>query len=43
MATLLHWANLLNRSVASFKEAQNLLEGDDSVIGRVIRRAQSLD
>lgn len=35
MATLLRWANALNRSVAAFKEAQKLLEGDDSVIGRV--------
>lgn len=41
MATLLHWANALNRSVPAFKEAQRLLEGDDSVIGRVIRQAGS--
>lgn len=43
MATLLHWANALNRSVSAFKEAQKLLEDDDSVIGRVIRRARPLD
>ena len=37
MATLLVWANVLNRSVPSFTEAQRLLESEDSVIGRVIR------
>lgn len=41
ITTLLHWANALNRSVPAFKEAQRLLEGDDSVIGRVIRQAGS--
>jgi len=40
MATLLVWANVLNRSVPSFTEAQRLLESEDSVIGRVIRRAK---
>ncbi len=40
MVTLLRWANALNRSVPAFKEAQKLLEDDDSVIGRVIRRAK---
>jgi hypothetical protein len=37
MATLLVWANVLNRSVTAFGEAQQLLENEDSVIGRVIR------
>jgi hypothetical protein len=40
MATLLRWANALNRSVPAFQNAQNLLEGEDSVIGHVIRRAR---
>jgi hypothetical protein len=40
MATLLRWANALNRSVPTFQDAQNLLEGEDSVIGHVIRRAR---
>lgn len=40
MAMLLRWANELNRSVRAFAEAQSLLEGEDSVIGRVIRRAK---
>lgn len=39
MATLLVWANVLNRSVPKFKEAQRLLEAEDSIIGRVIRSA----
>jgi hypothetical protein len=41
MATLLGWANVLNRSVPAFRAAQQLLEDEDSVIGRVIRKAQS--
>jgi len=40
MATLLRWANSLNRSVHSFTEAQRLLENEESALGRVIRRAQ---
>jgi hypothetical protein len=40
MATLLVWANVLNRSVPTFTEAQQLLEAEDSVIGRVIRRTK---
>jgi len=40
MATLLRWADTLNRSVPAFTEAQKLLEDEDSVIGRVIRRAK---
>ena len=40
MAMLLVWANMLNRSAAAFSEAQRLLEGEDSVIGRVIRAAK---
>jgi hypothetical protein len=40
MAMLLRWAIVLNRSAPKFAEAQKLLEGDDSVIGRVIQRAK---
>jgi hypothetical protein len=43
MAMLLRWANALNRSVPAFQDAQTLLERDDSVIGRVIRRVKRLD
>ena len=39
MATLLRMANALNRSVPAFREAQRLLENEESVLGRVIRRA----
>jgi hypothetical protein len=39
MAKLLGWANTLNRSVPQYREAQNLLENEDSVIGRVVRLA----
>jgi len=41
MAMLLVWANVLNRSVPAFTAAQKLLEGEDSVVGRVIRRARN--
>jgi hypothetical protein len=41
MATLLRWAGALNRSVPAFRDAQKLLESEDSVIGRVIRRYQT--
>ncbi len=41
MAMLLVWANVLNRSVPAFTEAQRLLEGEDSVVGRVIRSAKN--
>lgn len=40
MTTLLVWANVLNCSVPAFADAQRLLEGEESVIGRVIRRAK---
>ena len=30
------WANALNRSVAAFAEAQKLLEGEDSIAGKVV-------
>ena len=40
MATLLGWANRLNRSDPAFAQALNLLEGEDSLMGRVIRRAK---
>jgi hypothetical protein len=39
MANLLGIANWLNRSVPAFKEAQRLLENEESVLGRVIRNA----
>jgi len=41
MAMLLGWANVLNRSVPAFTEAQKLLEGEDSVLGCVIRSAKN--
>jgi len=37
--TLLRMANALNRSVPAFREAQRLLENEESVLGRVVRRA----
>ena len=40
MAMLLVWADVLNRSAPTFTAAQRLLEGEESVIGRVIRRAK---
>jgi hypothetical protein len=43
MSSLLRWANILNRSVPAFKEAQTLLEGEDSVIGQTIRRSKRPD
>lgn len=39
MAMLLRLANWLNRSVVAFSEAQRVLENEDSLIGRVVRRA----
>ena len=39
MATLLRMANALNRSVPAFREAQRLLENEESALGRVVRRA----
>jgi hypothetical protein len=41
MAMLLVWANVLNRCLPAFTEAQSLLEGEDSVLGRVIRSAKN--
>lgn len=41
MAMLLVWANGLNRSIPTFTEAQKLLEGEDSIVGRVIRAAKN--
>jgi hypothetical protein len=41
MAMLLCWANALNRSAPAFAEAQSCLEGEESLIGRVIRRART--
>ncbi len=43
MAVLLRWANALNSSDPAFAEAQSLLEVEDSVIGRVIRRSKTSD
>jgi hypothetical protein len=40
MSTLLRWANILNRSTPEFKEAQILLEGENSVLGQIIRRSK---
>ncbi len=39
MATLLRWANSLNRSVPEFTEAQKTLQDEDSIIGRLVRHA----
>ena len=39
MATLLRMANALSRSVPAFRETQRLLENEESVLGRVVRRA----
>jgi len=41
MATLLRWANTLNRSDLNFAKAMNLLEGENPLLGRVIRRAKT--
>jgi hypothetical protein len=43
MSALLSLANVLNRSVPAFKEAQTLLEGENSVIGQIIRRSKRPD
>ena len=40
MTMLLRWANSLNRSVPAFKEAQKVLQDEDSIIGRIVRRAE---
>jgi hypothetical protein len=41
MAILLVSANALNRSIVAFQDAQRLLEAEDSILGRVIRRAKN--
>jgi hypothetical protein len=41
MAMLLVWANVLNASVPTFTEAQQLLANEDSVVGRIIRYAKT--
>ena len=41
MAMLLRWANALNRSEPAFAQAQSLLEAEESLVGRVIRRAKA--
>jgi hypothetical protein len=38
MAMLLRWANTLNRSDPGFTQAMNLLQGEDSRIGHLVRR-----
>ena len=45
MSTLLRWANMniLNASVPALKEVQTLLEDENSVLGKVIRRAKQPD
>jgi hypothetical protein len=40
MTKLLVWANNLNRSFPAFADAQRVLEVEESIIGRVIRRAR---
>lgn len=40
MASLLRWANELYSSDPALEQAQELLEGEDSVLGRVIRRSR---
>ena len=41
MAMLLRWANELNRSDTAFAQARSLLEAEESLIGRVIRRTKA--
>jgi len=41
MAILLRWANTLNRSDPAFAQAQSLLEDEESLIGRIIRRTKA--
>jgi hypothetical protein len=41
MAILLAWASVMNRSDPAFAEAQTLLKNEDSVIGRIIRKAKN--
>jgi hypothetical protein len=41
MAMLLRLARALNRSVPAFQEAQRLLEDENSIVGRVIRRTRT--
>ncbi len=38
MTVLLRWANILNRNVSEFQEAQDLLSREETLIGRLIRR-----
>jgi len=42
MTELLVWASKLNRSVPEFAEAQKMLENEDSVIGKIVRRASAM-
>ena len=42
MATLLRWGTVLNRSVPAFEEALTLLEHEESLIGRIIRRSKDI-
>lgn len=38
MMMLLRWANMLHSNVPEFKEAQDLIGQEETLIGRVIRR-----
>lgn len=42
MIMLLRWPNMLNNSNAAFREAEALLESEDSVLGRIVRRANKV-
>jgi len=41
MVTLLRWAIELNSSAPAFQEALGDLRNEDSIIGRIIRRAEA--
>lgn len=41
MAMLLRWANTLSHSDPAFAQAQSLLEDEESLIGRIIRRTKA--
>jgi|ERR1700730_4338691 hypothetical protein len=43
MSNLLRSANILNRSVPAFKEAQTLFEGENAPLGQIIRRTKRRD
>lgn len=41
MASLLSWANTLNSGDPTFSEAQQIIENEDSALGRIIRRTKT--